>query len=148
MEAFSALLALCAGNSPVTGEFLAQRPVTRSFDVFFSLISAWTNGWVNNRRRWFETPSRSLRRHCNAVTLNASKLMFLHWKLSSCTWIWCLYMQVYTYQIWLYIIYHCMDAIEHVVIRQFLYKSSPCVGAFDSTYIVVCFKLYFDLSIR
>ena len=35
METFSALLALCAGNSPVTGEFLAQRPVTRSFDGFF-----------------------------------------------------------------------------------------------------------------
>ena len=28
---------LCAGNSPVTGEFPAQRPVTRSFDVFFDL---------------------------------------------------------------------------------------------------------------
>ena len=37
MEAFSALLAICAGNSPVTGEFPAQRPVTRSFDVFFDL---------------------------------------------------------------------------------------------------------------
>ena len=35
MEPFSALLAICAGNSPVTGEFPAQRPVTRSFDVFF-----------------------------------------------------------------------------------------------------------------
>ena len=35
MEAFSALLAICAGNSPVPGEFPAQRPVTRSFDVFF-----------------------------------------------------------------------------------------------------------------
>ena len=37
MEIFSALLAVCKGNSPVTGEFLAQRPVTRSFDVFFDL---------------------------------------------------------------------------------------------------------------
>ena len=37
MEAFSALLAFCAGNSPVTGEFPAQRPATRSFDVFFDL---------------------------------------------------------------------------------------------------------------
>ena len=37
METFSALLANCAGNSPVTGEFPAQRPVTRSFDVFFYL---------------------------------------------------------------------------------------------------------------
>ena len=47
METFSALLAICAGNSPVTGEFPAQRPVTRSFDVF--LIGVWINGWVNNR---------------------------------------------------------------------------------------------------
>ena len=37
METISALLALCAGNSPVTGEFPAQKPVTRSFDVFFDL---------------------------------------------------------------------------------------------------------------
>ena len=37
METFSALLALCPGNSPVPGEFPAQRPVTRSFDVFFDL---------------------------------------------------------------------------------------------------------------
>ena len=28
---------LCAGNSPVTGEFHAQRPVTRSFDIIFDL---------------------------------------------------------------------------------------------------------------
>ena len=37
METFSALLALCAGNSSVTSEFPAQRPVTGSFDVFFDL---------------------------------------------------------------------------------------------------------------
>ena len=35
MEKFSALLALCAGNSLVTGYFPTQRPVTRSFDVVF-----------------------------------------------------------------------------------------------------------------
>ena len=44
METFSALLALCAENSPVTGEFPSQRPVTRSFDIFFDI-----NDWVNNR---------------------------------------------------------------------------------------------------
>ena len=43
METFSALLAIWAGNSP----FPAQRPVTRSFDVFFDL--RLNNGWVNNR---------------------------------------------------------------------------------------------------
>ena len=34
METFSVLLAICAENSPVPGEFTAQRPVTRSLDVF------------------------------------------------------------------------------------------------------------------
>ena len=37
METFSALLAICAGNSRVTGEFPTQRPVAPSFDVFFDL---------------------------------------------------------------------------------------------------------------
>ena len=37
METFSALLAICTGNSPVTGEFPTQMPVTQSFDVFFDL---------------------------------------------------------------------------------------------------------------
>ena len=64
METFSALLAICAGNSPVPGEFPAQRPVTRSFDVFFDLrlnkrLSKQSRGW------WFETLSRPLWRHCN-----------------------------------------------------------------------------------
>ena len=47
METFAALLALCGGNSPVTGEFPSQRPVTRSFDVFFDL--RLNKGRVNNR---------------------------------------------------------------------------------------------------
>ena len=64
METFSALLAICAGNSPVSGEFPAQRPVTRRFDIFFDLhlnkrLSKQSWGW------WFETQSRPLRRHCN-----------------------------------------------------------------------------------
>ena len=46
METFSAQLAICAGNSPVPGDFPTQRPVTRSFDVFFDL--RLNNGWVNN----------------------------------------------------------------------------------------------------
>ena len=46
METFSALLAICAGNSPIPGEFPAQTPVTRSFNVF--LIWVWINGWENN----------------------------------------------------------------------------------------------------
>ena len=50
METFSALLALCVGNSSVTDEFPAQRPVTQSFDVFFDLrlnkrLSKQSWGW-------------------------------------------------------------------------------------------------------
>ena len=66
METFSALLALCAGNSPVPGEFPAQRPATRSFDVFFDLrlnkrFSTQSGDW------WFETLSCPLWRHCNVL---------------------------------------------------------------------------------
>ena len=50
MEIFSALLAICAGNSPIPGEFPAQRSATQSFDVMFSLICVWINGWVNYRK--------------------------------------------------------------------------------------------------
>ena len=64
METFSALLAPCAGNSPVPGEFPSQRPVTRSLDIFFDL-SLNKRLSKRSRRRWFETPSRSLWRHCN-----------------------------------------------------------------------------------
>ena len=56
---------LC-GISPVTGEFPAKRPVTRSFDVFFDLrlnklLGKRSWGW------WFETPSCSLWRHLNIL---------------------------------------------------------------------------------
>ena len=64
METFSALLALCEGNPPVTGGPPSQRPVTRRFDVFFDLR---LNKRLSkqSRRRWFETQSRSLWRHCD-----------------------------------------------------------------------------------
>ena len=64
METFSALLALCTGNSPIIGEFPSQRPVTRSFDILF-------DPRLNKRLSkqswslWFKTPSHSLWRHCN-----------------------------------------------------------------------------------
>ena len=65
METFSALLALCVGNSPETGEFPTQRPATRSFDVFFDLrLSKRPWGW------WFGTPSWSSWRHCNVIEIH------------------------------------------------------------------------------
>ena len=54
MEKFSVWLAICAGNTPVTGEF-PTKSVTRSFDVLFDLRlnKRWSKqlwGW------WFEAP--------------------------------------------------------------------------------------------
>ena len=77
MEAFSALLAICAGNSSVPGVFPAQRPVTRSFDVFFDLrlnkrLSKQSWGW------WFETPSRPLWRHCNVFYISMPKPVVIY----------------------------------------------------------------------
>ena len=67
METFSVLLALCARNSPVTDEFPSQRQVTRNFDVFFDLRLNKRFS-KQSRCRWFETPSHSLWRLCNACT--------------------------------------------------------------------------------
>ena len=73
METFSALLAICAGNSPASGEFPAQRPVTRSFDVFFDLclnkrLRKQSLGW------WFQMLSRPLWRHRNGQEQNDDPL--------------------------------------------------------------------------
>ena len=60
----SRVTVLCEGISPVASEFPSQRPVMRSFDVFFDLR---LNKWLSKQsgRRWFETSSRSLWHHCN-----------------------------------------------------------------------------------
>ena len=91
IEIFYALLTICAGNSSVVGKFPTQRPVMRSFDVFFNLrlnkqLSKQT--WA----RWFETLSRPLWRHCNeciisirGITVRLKKVglcqnQYLSWK--------------------------------------------------------------------
>ena len=70
-ETFSALLDVCEGTPLVNGGIPSQRPVTRSFDVFFDLR---LNKRLSkqSRRRWFETPLHSLWRHCNAILLTCT----------------------------------------------------------------------------
>ena len=70
METFSALLALCAGNSPVSGEFPAKRPVTQSFDVFFDRRQL--NGWVNTREAG---DLRRYRAHYDVMVMMAKQLI-------------------------------------------------------------------------
>ena len=58
-------------NAEETKSYIAQRPVTSSFCVFFDLrLNKWLNkqswGW------WFETPSCSLWRHCNVLISSLS----------------------------------------------------------------------------
>ena len=57
-------ISLCAGNSPIIGEFPSQRPVTRTFDVFFDLR---LNKWLSKQSWdwWFGMPLRSLWCRCN-----------------------------------------------------------------------------------
>ena len=55
-------------TGPLCGEFPSQKPVTRSFEVFFDLrlnkrLSNQSWGW------WFETPPRSLWRHRNKICI-------------------------------------------------------------------------------
>ena len=102
MGTFSTLLALCVGNSPVTGEFPAQRPVTRSFDVFFDLhlnkqLSKQLKHW------WFEMPLCLLWRHYN---------MF------------CFVLNIKTY---IYVFYHfCWDWDEGQL-KSFLMEKRMCL---------------------
>ena len=87
METFSVSLALCTENSPVTGEFPWTRPATRGFDVFSDpslnkRLSKQSWGW------WFETPSRSLSRHCHGMgfALVQKKLLVYMWPATKHIW--------------------------------------------------------------
>ena len=75
METFSTLLAICAGNSPVTGLFPTQRPVTQSFDI---LIDLRLNKQLSKQSwgLWFETLSRPLWRHSNDYNTLSGSLKF------------------------------------------------------------------------
>ena len=62
-------------TGPLCGEFSSQRPVTRSFDVFFDQNKRLSK---QSKRRWFETPSWLLWRRCNEDTRPLSQ----GWRLS------------------------------------------------------------------
>ena len=66
METFSALLAICTGNSPVHPEFPHKGQWRGA--LMFPLICAWINGWVNNRK------AGDLRRystHCDVTVMQS-----------------------------------------------------------------------------
>ena len=82
METLSALLALCAGNSPVTGEFSTQRPVTRFFDVFFDL--RLNNAWVTTPKAGY---LRRHRAHSDVIVMFQAHLFIIqHAHLNNDGW--------------------------------------------------------------
>ena len=104
METFSALLTICAENSPVPGEFPAQRSATRSFDVLF--ICVWINGWVNNRE---VGDLRRHRAHCDVIVMSfwnlrgqLSALLLLLLSLSLSLWILLLLLPSIIINTWLF----------------------------------------------
>ena len=85
METFSTLLAICVGNSLVTGEFPAQRPVTQSFDVFFDLLlnerlSKQSWGW------WFETLCHPQGCHGSLQLKIPDISLTIHWYCCNFPW--------------------------------------------------------------
>ena len=120
MEPFFVLLALCAENSQVTGEFPAQRPVMWTFDVFFDLhlnkrLSKQSWGW------WFEPPWRPLWHHCTGLMYyNQSnhtdnqlcgKRTTLFWASWCLYFSWCMYTQIFQLVLWWH---HEVEALPFV----------------------------------
>ena len=84
METFPRYWPFVTANSPVTPELLSQRPVTRSFDVFFC-ICAGTNGWANNQDAG---DLRRHRAHCDAILMSEPTQNYL--ESASAKWPFCL----------------------------------------------------------
>ena len=110
IETFSALLTLFAGNLPVTGEVLAQRPVTRSFLWSFSLICAWINAQIAKSTGPTWGPPGSCRPQMGP--------MFTPWTLLSgrlSKQCWGLWFETPSRALW----DHCNDARAFIVIMIF-----------------------------
>ena len=118
METFSALLTICAGNSPVPGKFPTQRPVTRSFDVFFDLrlnkrLSKQSWGWC------FQTLSRPLWRHHDQHRLHTLWPGDAMW----CQTLWSLLVQVLTW--------HLISEKLNSVVSADLFPINSCGTVFN-----------------
>ena len=71
METFSALLAVCEGNSLVTSKFPSQRPVTWSFNGFFDLrLKKWSKQVT---RWWCQMPLCRLWHYINSPVTQYDK---------------------------------------------------------------------------
>ena len=74
METFSALLAICAGNSPHKGQWRGA--------LVFSLICVWINDWLNNHEAG---DLRRYRAHCDVTVMSLQSINQLHLSVSDKT---------------------------------------------------------------
>ena len=150
MATFSALLVMCAGNSPVTGEFPAQRPVTWSIDVFFDLrlnerLSKQSSGW------WFETPLHPSWRHSNVYYQRLAKSTLSLWygSLITCLWKyeiqWPTHMPTSTAWVIIYIPYKCLGC--NYLSMPSLIHIEICIGYSWHTWITIE-NHYFNVCIQ
>ena len=140
METFSTSQAICVGNSPVTSEFLAPRPVMQSFDIFFDLhlnkrFSKPSWGWL------FETPSCPLWHHCNVTGVSTVPPIF------DCTcyiflfyWLWGVAMLLHSIWFW-YIsgtvmIYSDSDILPEMDARS--YNDIVRIYLIPRLYVLMC----------
>ena len=93
METFCALLAICAGNSPVP----TQRPVTRSFGFF---ICARINGWVNDHE---DGDLRHYRGHYDVTVMKQWKGSDMH----------DIFPYVWVFTIW-NVIFYCLNSLSYL----------------------------------
>ena len=70
METYSALLAICAGNSPVNSPHKGQWRGA----LMFSLICVWINSWVNTREAG---DLRCHRAHYDVIVMTVSYVTFI-----------------------------------------------------------------------
>ena len=71
METFSALLGICAGNSPVPVNSPHKGQWREA--LMFSLICVWINGWANNCK------AGDLRRYCAHYDVIVMRIKIIWW---------------------------------------------------------------------
>ena len=83
METFSALLAILAGNSPVTGELPAKANDTERWCFFYLRLNKRLS--KQSRDWWFETPSHPLWRPCNVMLMLMMLMMMTTMMMTTTT---------------------------------------------------------------
>ena len=132
---------LCAGNSLETSEFPAQRPVTRSFDVFFDL--RWTNSWVNTCDVDDKRRHRTL---CDVTVMYCSKVFTkrgIHWSVTLKGDVWNVFVGLNFDLHPTLVIVTCSI---HCVIIYDIIKRFHCIYIPDRSWLLFCLLKHYEVE--